>query len=243
MAAVELRYGYTLDTLDRLAKTVVVANAQWWPGGDRHQQIDTAWSGIAEALYAAEHEPSENELLQAGTRALVEDTKAYRKHHGLRDGGLVGDGPRFAAFWYDPPNEPWEDRLIDRIAIGQIMPTLKPHLAETVGALATLGDYAAAADAVGVKYGALTMRMREARQAFQRQWYAPDAPPPTRGTDRRVGSYARPPRTHCSEGHELTPENTYRRPNPKPGRRGERVCKTCEAKRSQRRVAARKVAA
>lgn len=44
-------------------------------------------------------------------------------------------------------------------------------------------------------------------------------------------------RTHCREGHELTPENTYERPN------GTRLCRTCknaEKARYRARVAARK---
>ncbi|MFJ8146570.1 HNH endonuclease signature motif containing protein [Streptomyces sp. NPDC096048] len=43
--------------------------------------------------------------------------------------------------------------------------------------------------------------------------------------------------THCQEGHEYTPENTYRRPN------GARLCRTCknaEKARYRARVAARK---
>jgi hypothetical protein len=245
-SALSIRHGYTLRDLDRLAHTVVTKNAQWWPAGDRRDQIDTAWSGIVEHLYATDGEPTENDLLDAGTRALVEDTKGYRKHHGLRDGGYIGDGPRFAAYWYEPPAQPWEERVIERLAAQQILPRVNATHLEAVLALAATGDYADAADALGLKYSALTVRLSEARKTFRRHWFAPDSAPPVKGTDRRTASHSKPLATHCQGGkgpHEMTPENTYRRPNPKPGKRGERVCKACETERSQRRYAARKAAA
>jgi len=238
-----LRFGYTLDDLNRLARTVVVVNAQWWPAGDRRDQADTAWSGIVEHLYACDAEPSERNLLDAGTRALVEETKGYRKHHGLRDGSRVGDGPRFAAYWYEPPAQPWEERVVERLAAQQILARVNATHLEAVLALAATGDYAQAAGALGLKYSALTVRLSAARKTFQRHWFAPDTAPPIKGTDRRTASHSKALATHCRGGkgpHEMTPENTYRRPNPKPGKRGERVCRACEAERSKRRAAAKR---
>lgn len=238
-----IRHGYTLGDLDRLARTVVVANSQWWPAGDRKDQADTAWSGIVEYLYSATDTPTERDLLAAGTQALVEDTKGYRKHHGLRDGGLIADGPRFAAYWYQPPAEPWEDRVIERIAAEQIIAKVKPHELDAVLALAAHGDYQAAADALGLKYTALTVRLSGARKTFRQHWYAPEVAPRMKGTDRRVGSRTAELRTHCSKGHEFTPENTYWRAPRVPGRARSRYCKQCESERGQRRVAARRAAA
>lgn len=234
-----VRFGYTLEILDHLARTVVVANSQWWPAGDRRDQAETAWSGIVEHLYAVTDEPTRADLLAAGTRALVDDTKGYRKHHGLRDGGLISDGPRFAAYWYQPPAEPWDDQVVERLAAEQILTRIKPHELDAVMALAATGDYQAAADALDIKYTTLTMRLSAARSAFRRHWFEPDTAPPVQGTDRRIGNRAQALRTHCSAGHEYTPENTYRRPNPKPGKRGERVCRTCETARSAARSAAK----
>ena len=240
----DVRFGYTLNDLDRLARTVVVANAQWWPAGDRKDQADTAWSGIVERLYAVTDEPTERDLLEAGTRALVEDTKGYRKHHGLRDGGQIADGPRFATYWYEPPSEPWEDRVIERIAAGQILTQVKSHEVDALLALAAHGDYAEAAEGLGLKYTALTVRLSSARKTFRRHWFAPETAPPVKGTtDRRIGSRTTELRTHCSKGHEFTPENTYWRAARKAGRAPSRYCKTCESARSQLRVAARKAAA
>lgn len=232
--ATTLRYGYTLDDLNRIARTVVVANAQWWRGADRHDQVGIAFSAIAEHLYLADDMPNERELHTAGTAALVEDAKAYRHHHGLRDGGhgLVGQAPRFAAYWYEPPADPWEDRVLERIAVAQIMPTLDEPLMQAVAALAALDDYAVAADALDLKYGTLTARINRGRKAFRQHWYAPETAPATRGTDRRVGSRTAVERTHCSEGHEFTPENTYWRPSWKgPKYSPSKYCRICQGER------------
>lgn len=243
--ATTLRHGYTLDDLNRIARTVVVANAQWWRGADRHDQVGIAFSAVAEHLYLADGAPTERELHAAGTRALVEDVKAYRHHHGLRDGGhgLTGEAPRFAAFWYEPPADPWEDRLLDRIAVAQIMPTLDEPLMQAIAALAALDDYALAADALDLKYPTLTARINRGRKAFRQHWYAPETAPATRGTDRRVGSRTAVERTHCSEGHEFTPENTYWRPSPKgPKYASGKYCRICQGERraeNKRKAAAR----
>lgn len=241
----DLRYGYTLDDLNRIARTVVVANAQWWRGADRHQQADIAFSAVAEHLYLTDEAPTERELHAAGTSALVEDAKAYRHHHGLRDGGhgLAGEAPRFAAYWHVPDAESWEDRVLDRIALGQILPTLDASLLESVTTLAALDDYSLAADALGLKYVTLVARVNRARKVFRRHWYAPETAPPNRGTDRRIGSRSAVERTHCSEGHECTPENSYWRPSSRgPAYPPSRYCRICQGSRraeNKRKAAAR----
>lgn len=230
-----IRFGYSLRDLDRLARTVVTVNAQWWPAGDRRDQADTAWSGIVEHLYSAEGKPTENDLLAAGTRALVDDTKGYRRHHGLRDGGYAGDAPRFAAYWYEPPAQPWEERIVERLAVEQILPTVRPRHVEALLSLAAHGDYAAAATGLGLRYSTLTMRLAQARKAFRAHWYAPDTAPATKGTDRRVGSYAKPLATHCSRGHEWTPENTRWDRGRTAASAKARRCRACEADRGRTR--------
>lgn len=232
--------GFSLDDLDRLARTVVVVNAQWWPGGDRHDQADTAWHGIVEHLYSVGGEPTERDLLAAGTRALANEVNGHGRHHGRTKDGTGATAPRFAAYWYEPPAQPWEDRVVERIAAEQILGRVKPHEIDALLALAAHGDYAAAADALGLKYATLTVRLSTARRTFRQHWFAPESAPRMKGTDRRIGSRQAEPATHCSKGdHEFTPENTYWRAPSKPGRAPGRYCKACESERSQKRRAAK----
>lgn len=234
-------HGVSLNDLQRIARTVVVANAQWWSGGDRHDQVETAWLGIVECLCSADQPPTERDLHAAGTRALVEETKAWRRHHGIADTGDVG--PRFAAFWYDPPRDPWEDRVVDRIALGQILAAIPAHQRDAFDALAKAGDYALAAQLLGIKYPALVARLRHARTEFLRSWYWPESAPRRRGTDRRVGAYGKSLATHCGNGHEWTPENTRWDKGRTAASARVRRCRACESDRSRARVAARAVRA
>jgi len=49
------------------------------------------------------------------------------------------------------------------------------------------------------------------------------------------GISGRPTQTHCKNGHEFTPENTYIRE-----KTGDRLCKTCRDERNRRNYATRK---
>lgn len=230
---VHVRHGYTMTDLDRLARTVVVANAQWWRGGDRFDQAAIAWSGIAEHLCAAEVVPSPNDLLAAGTRALADDVKGWRRSHGMREQS-ADVGPRFAAFWYEAPAQPWDERVVESIAVHQVLEELPAHQRDAVIALATYEDYGRAAEALGIKYPTLTARLRLARQTLARLWYAPETAPRTRHTDRRVGSYTAEASTHCGAGHAWTLENTRWAKGRTAASAKVRRCRSCERERKAR---------
>lgn len=53
----------------------------------------------------------------------------------------------------------------------------------------------------------------------------------------RNGNHNNAKKTHCPQGHEYTPENTYRRSN------GARMCRTCHRDRERARYEARRRAA
>jgi hypothetical protein len=75
----ELRHGYTLadlHALTRLAVHTAGSMATNW-----HERYDTAWSAIAEHLYATEHWPPQHDLVRAGQLAIYavvdDDRQAY----------------------------------------------------------------------------------------------------------------------------------------------------------------------
>lgn len=229
----EVLHGYTLADLDRLARRVVTAHLGWWSAGDRHDQYETAWSGIAEHLCAADEAPKPSDLTAAGTAALDREVKAGKRHHGAtRTGGI---GPRYAAYWYEPPAEPWEDRLVDGIAVGQILAAVPPDGFQAILALAGAPDRDAAAEAVGLSRQALNTRLSRARKVCREHWFAPDAAPAMK----RAPSPGRmPAREVCDAGHPLTPDNIAWMAPKKPGRPRYGRCRTCEQERARARGAA-----
>ena len=81
----ELRFGYTLEDLRRLA--VGVAHKAWGQYGDPVDHLQTAWSAIAEALYASETAPARRDLFQAGMDAMGRYDADDRHHHGIASSG------------------------------------------------------------------------------------------------------------------------------------------------------------
>lgn len=228
-------HGYTLRDLDRLAASACTYDRSM--ASDSATRYDTAWSAIAEALCAATERPEWHDLFTVGWRAIYTEVREMRHLFGQRDKdgtNEVASSQRFRQYWTLPPDKP-EDGIAERAAVPQILAVLRPTEREAVVALAVHDDYQRAAEALGINYSTLTQRLTAARRRFRAHWYAPETAPPVKGTDRRVGSRTQAPRTHCRNDHELSGDNVYRRPNPKPGKRGERVCRVCEAERSKKR--------
>lgn len=240
--AAVVAHGYTLRDLDRIAAAACTYDRSM--ASDATTRYDVAWSAIAEALCSAEESPERHDLLTVGWRAIYAEVREMRHMFGHRDKdgtNEVASSQRFRQYWTLPPERP-EEGMAERMAVPQILAVLRPTEREAVIALAVHDDYQAAADALGINYVAFTTRMSAARRRFRAHWYAPETAPPVKGTDRRVGSRTQPLRTHCRNGHELSGDNVYRRPNPKPGKRGERVCRICESERGKARWAAKKAA-
>lgn len=224
-----VRHGYTMHDIDRLARLSVHRDRTL--ASDGHYRHGIAFSAIAEAIFTAETPPTDQELVRTGWQAIYADIRAMNHIYGRRpDAGAVevASMPRYVAFWFNPSHR-FEDDVIDRLAVWQVLEELTETEREAVTSLAMHDDYAAAAAAIEVKYSAFTVRISSARRKLHKRWYEPGVPPQKRTTDRRVGSY-RPAPAACPAGHEWTPENT--RIGPK---RGARRCRECERQRDQKR--------
>lgn len=180
-------WGYTLDGLDGLASRVVRNNMHWWPAGDRRDQHDTAWEGIAGHLCEAKAPPSERDLLEAGRAALAREVRDQMRHRGERRDGS-NDGTRFAAYWnwaagcVPSPEGP----AVERVALGQVLAALTPRQREALTALALHGDYWKAAAHLGIENQTFRALLGRARGEFRRLWFAPEAPPRVTSTGRRA---------------------------------------------------------
>lgn len=233
---VEIRHGYTLADLDRIANSAVTADRSYC--SDVAYRRDLAWSAVAEALCEAAEPPPSQDLVRAGWQAIYRDVRAADRMRGRRD--LAWDAaephrPRFAAYWLACRVVPSpETRVVERIAIGQAMAVLTPAAREAVIALAVHGDYLAAADACGLAYSAFTARLSGARRAVDAVWFEHETPR-RRRPDRRAGSRTATPALTCRSGHAWADHGrisqgmrngrTYRR----------RWCRACERARGARR--------
>lgn len=233
----EILRGYTLADIDHMARSACVADRSM--ASDVDTRYSVAWSAIAEHLYAATEPPTRQDLVRAGWQAIYQEVREMRHTFGQsRDdpNAEVASMPRAQQYWFMPKPDP-DLGVIDRLAVRQIMDTLKPAYRDAVVALAATDDYRSAAEALDIKYSALTARLSVARKIFREHWFAPDVAPRIRGTDRRVEAYERAPRTHCVRGHEMTDDNVRMRPD-----RRSRICRACERERGARRSSEKKSA-
>ncbi len=236
----EVKHGYTLLDLEQMTRAAVIADRSM--ASNIEDRKDTAWSAIAEHLCLSEEPPTRQELIRIGWQAIYREARIAFRDRGRPDKAWSSDDyesrPRFAQYWRDMQVTPsHEGRVVESIAVWQVLEPLTDTYRSAVVALATLDDYAKAADMLGINYKAFGMRIQTARKAVLSLWHEGETPYLSRHrTDRRVGSRSAEKATHCSGGHEWTPENTYVRNRILRGKRHtSRVCRTCEHERSVRR--------
>lgn len=186
-----IRWGWTLDRLDVLARAVVSNNRAWWPAGDRDDLYAAAWHGIVEHLYTATEEPRRTDLMEAGRNALAADVKAAMRHRGARR-DTSNNGTRYAMYWQwagrAVPSP--ENRIVERLALWQILPALTPGQLAAVHALAAAGDYEEAARLFGTSPAGLKSQLMKGRRRFRALWHEGETPSAHWGVDRRAGTVA-----------------------------------------------------
>ncbi|WP_289009369.1 hypothetical protein [uncultured Thermomonospora sp.] len=185
-----LRHGYNLADLDRLTRMALTRII----GGtlDHRTRYETAWSAIAETLYASDQPPTPSELIHAAQRELARHAYQEMRQHGHDHHNAGQTMRRYAAYWWNPPaGDPLEDVVVDRTALWQIWPRLTDRERQVLLALAATGDYAEAAAALDANPSTFIVNVRRARRRFFAFWHEGETPRGAWGTDRRVGARAR----------------------------------------------------
>ena len=195
------------------------------------ERFEVAWGAIAEAAASNDQRLRHNEMIQIGKDAIDDEARDWGRHHGR------SNRRSFQAFWLDrwelnAANTQFENRLVDDLALGQVMTVLPARMSTALIALAVAGDLSGAAQLLGQHYDTVTRNVRDGRRAVYAMWFEGQTPPSI-PIDRRVESYQRPRAEECPQGHELTADNIYRL-----GGTG-RTCRACQIARSAARRAAR----
>jgi hypothetical protein len=226
LGAVEVRHGYSLDHLHRIARRAVSSSLR--TAMDYADRLDAAWHAIVEHLYDSEQLPSSLELIQVGRLAIEDLVRDRCRAHGYRRRNVYagrGSAPHFQRYWWLATQRAAapEGRIVEREALRQIWPRLSATHRQVLLALATHGDYQLAAVSLGKTYGTYCVHVANARKAFLRLWHEGEAPSRTWGTDRRVGRRADGPtrqRRH-SAALNLRRRSTARRVSAQAGEGGE----------------------
>lgn len=213
-----------LRHLDKLAWTAAwTCHARSLDASERHDAAIGAMQLLLAQVAAEGGLPTVLDLLNAGKRAITDETSA-----AVRDWQTVGS----RVYWLDipVPSDPG-DSVPPRIALREVFAALAPRHQESLLRLALHGDQHTAATALGVSYAVMQKRVREARLAFYALWWDGESAPLPPFDRRSQAALA----THCSHGHEFTPENTRLRKATN-GRGRKRACRQCDKDSEQRRV-------
>jgi len=235
----ELKHGYTLRDIDQMMHAAVIADRTL--ALDYQTRRDIAWSAIAAELYEADEPPHRQALIRVGWQAIYAEVRTMNRTRGYADGHTdeYELRPRFLMFWGKHVEPSHEERVVERVAVHQVLAQLRPTYRDAIAALAVHDNYQSAAAAMGLRQGAFNFRIAHARKELVALWLEHETPHHVRRTDRRVEVAGKELATHCGNGHEWTAENTrWSRVKRSGGKR--RDCRACESERSRRRTAARK---
>lgn len=187
----QLRHGYTLDHLQALTHIAVKLTGPM--AADYSARFDAAWFGAVELLYSSTDAPARTDLIAAARRALQNFVRGELHTRGIPRNDTwrpPGSVPAFARFWFNPPSGGHDERVVERVALGQIFDRLTARQREALLALAALDDYQLAADALGVTRATLNAHLSQGRRRFLALWHEGETPSRQWRLDKRVYSHA-----------------------------------------------------
>jgi hypothetical protein len=184
----QLPHGFTLTELD--ATAAKAAHASPWRQVAFRQRVDIAQFAILELLYTADDRPGFWTLVKAGQRAIHSYAVKELHHRGLvARTGAPGGVPitRYWTYWQAlaAATESHEDRIVEAVAVYQILATLRPAYLRVIHALAEHDDYTLAAQSLGkARHGFITT-LCVARQFCLQLWHEHETPSRIWGHDFR----------------------------------------------------------
>lgn len=179
---IPLRHGFAMRDLDRLARRALLMDR--WPVADADERHDAVLHAITIAVLTADERPHSRDLVRLGLRASNRHVEQELRHRGWTTSG-AGTAPGFLRYWQTTGHTPWDERLIERLALAQIWPCLTAAQQRALATLAEVGDYQAAADALGLAWPAMAGRLHRGREVVAALWHEHETPR-RRTRDKRV---------------------------------------------------------
>lgn len=177
-ASTNLWHGYSLNDIDQLA-TKVIRVDRWRKDLDTRDRHDAARYAITEHLLTAQQPPTRRELADIGLRASdrhVADEMYYRGYDPRNLAAGTAGLPGYQRYWQTTGRTPFDERVVERIALTQIWPRLTTVQQQAVMALALTDDHQAAADTLGLQLSAFSGRMHKARRRARALWHEHETP-------------------------------------------------------------------
>lgn len=173
----ELRHGYTLADVERIARWASAHHRSM--AGDVADRMSVARLAILNLVYA-EQAPQGHDLLAAASGAIRDLVQDDLRHRGVssRD-HWAGDGSahNFQRYWFAAHSSPSpENGVVERVSVAQVLPRLKVQHRRALTALAATGDRTLAAQHLGVTALTFETHLSQARRHFLRLWHEHETP-------------------------------------------------------------------
>lgn len=181
-----LWHGYGLRDIDRLARIAVATDR--WDTTDATERYNAVRAALIEHLLTTDTPPARRDLIHLGHRAADQYVAAemrYRGYDPRRPDLGQAALPNFQRHWQVAARTPWDERLIEDMALTQIWPRLTTAQQQAVIALALTGDHQAAADLLELTLAAFSGRLWKARRQAAALWHEHETPRRAR-MDKRV---------------------------------------------------------
>jgi hypothetical protein len=171
------------------------------------ERFEIAWEAIAER-FCSSADPSRVELVRAGMDAIRGEYVALRHHHGIPKGFTSRDNTRrerFVTYWHfhAGATQSHETKVIDTVALGQILRTLPAAQRDALVALARHGDITSAARSLGKSRATVKVQLRLGRKRFLALWHEHEKPSRRWMRDGPGNPEGRRPRRTMSESLRL----------------------------------------
>lgn len=176
-----LRHGYTYDEIEALARRVAKMNAA---AGihDPDDRYEIAFSAIVDRLYTAQTRPGAGHLFNEARTALYTAFLTQQRQRGIPFDapGKSNQALRFRQYWNDWATRSTtaspERRVVEPMAVEQILPLLAPAERAALLALAEHESYVAAAAALGLSRKTFSCYVSKARRRFRVWWHEGETP-------------------------------------------------------------------
>jgi hypothetical protein len=184
----EIAHGYSFQDVRKLAG-YAAHRSHWVRAMPAQDRFDLALSAIAEFLVAAEDRPAEQEMAIIGVQAINKDMIARMRHEGSSyDKPRDPQGPNmdnFCIYWwpYTSHVASHENGIVEKVALAQILPRIKPVHREALLTLAMQGTYDKGAAAIGISRVAFKNLVYRARKEFLGLWHEGEQPSRIWGKD------------------------------------------------------------
>jgi len=174
----QLRHGYTVSQV-RALSLAVVTKQTCYQSVDFDQRLEVAWHAIIEHLYTSDQPPDLPAVARAAERAVGQDVQQMHRFYGRNTHDrYAGTIAGFHRYWQPAasPSPSPETSVIDRVALAQIWPRLRPEHQQVLTALTVHDDYVLAAEALGISRSWFITRPGRARREFLKLWHEGEPP-------------------------------------------------------------------